>query len=221
MKFRNEYKHVINQSDIIQLRMRLSNVLAHDEHSGEDGTYYVKSLYFDNYMDKALKEKVDGVNKREKFRIRYYNNDTTFIRLEKKSKLNGLCHKESVPIGLEEVQGILDGDIAFLLSSEHNLMRELYAKMHYQLLRPKSVVAYRRESFVHPLGNVRVTLDSDICGSYNVREFLNPDARYLQLYHNTVLEVKWDEYLPQLIRDITQVKSRRCSAFSKYAAVRF
>ena len=221
MKFRNEYKHRINLSDVIQLKTRLGMVLKHDAHSLDDGTYYIKSLYFDNYMDKALKEKIDGVNKREKFRIRFYNNDTSFIRLEKKSKINGLCCKESVPITREQVEKILAGDISFLLLSEHNLMRELYAKMHYQLLRPKSIVAYRRESFIHPLGNVRVTIDTDICGSYNVKEFFNPDARYLQLYHTPILEVKWDEYLPQIVRDITQMKSRNSSAFSKYAAVRF
>ena len=93
--------------------------------------------------------------------------------------------------------------------------------MKYQLLRPKCVVAYTRECFVYPYGNVRVTLDMNICGSNNVKEFLNPDLEFLQLYHDTILEVKWDEYLPQIIRDCAQVKSRRSSAFSKYAAVRF
>jgi len=88
MKLRHEYKHIINMSDLLQLKMRLGAALQHDEHSGEDGTYYIKSLYFDNYMDKAYREKKDGVNKREKFRIRYYNNDISFIRLEKKSKIN-------------------------------------------------------------------------------------------------------------------------------------
>lgn len=221
MKFRHEYKHQINFSDIMTLKMRLGALLRHDEHAGEDGTYFVKSLYFDNLWDKALREKVDGVNNREKFRIRYYGNDTSFIRLEKKSKINGLCNKESVRITEEQCRKIINGDIAFLSESENNLMRELYAKMQYQLLRPKSIVTYNRESFVYAPGNVRVTLDTDICGSYNVQEFLNPDLEFLQLYHNAVLEVKWDEYLPQIIRDAVQIKSRRSAAFSKYAAVRF
>ena len=86
MKLRHEYKHQINLSDIIQLRTRLGAVMMRDENATEDGTYFVKSLYFDNYMDKALREKIDGVDRREKFRIRYYGTDTTFIRLEKKAK---------------------------------------------------------------------------------------------------------------------------------------
>lgn len=220
MKFRHEYKHQINLADIYGLKARLSAVAEHDSHSDEDGTYLVKSLYFDNYMDKALREKIDGVNMREKFRIRYYGTDTSFIRLEKKSKINGLCNKVSCKITAEECQKIIDGDIEFMKNNKFELMRELYAKMTYQLLRPKCIVAYTRESFVYPPGNVRVTLDMNISGSNNIKEFLNPDLPFFKTYHNSVLEVKWDEYLPQIIRDCVQVKSRRSAAFSKYAAVR-
>ena len=220
MKFRHEYKHQINLADIYGLRTRLSAVVKHDSHASDDGTYFIKSLYFDNYMDKALREKIDGVNKREKFRIRYYGTDTSFIRLEKKSKINGLCNKISCKITVEECQKIIDGDIEFMKDSEYTLMRELYSKMKYQLLRPKCIVAYTRECFVYPPGNVRVTIDMNICGSNNVKEFLNPDLPFLQTYHEAILEVKWDEYLPQIIRDLVQVKSRRSAAFSKYAAIR-
>ncbi len=220
MKFRHEYKHKVNLSDIIQLRTRLNAVMKRDEYAGDDGLYVVKSLYFDNYMDKALCEKLDGVDKREKFRIRYYNTDTSFIRLEKKSKINGMCNKQLVQISTEECQKIIDGDIGFMLDSEKPLLQELYAKMHYQLLLPKCIVAYKRESFAYHPGNVRVTIDMDICGSYDVKNFLNPELKFLQLYHTHILEVKWDEFLPQIIRDIVQMKSRNTSAFSKYAAVR-
>lgn len=221
MKLRHEYKHPMNLSDRMGLRSRLGATMERDPHAGEDGSYVVKSLYFDNYMDKALREKEDGVKTREKFRIRYYGTDTSFIRLEKKSKIGGLCHKESAAITKEECEQIIEGDIDFLMEKENNLLRELYAKMRYQLLRPKCIVAYNRESFIYPPGNVRVTLDSDISGSYNVREYLNPELQFLKLYHLAILEVKWDEYLPGFVRDAVQMKGRKTSAFSKYAAVRF
>lgn len=220
MHFRHEYKHIINAADAYELKTRLGVVAKHDAHAESEGTYFVKSLYFDNYSDKALREKNDGVNKREKFRIRYYGTDTSFIRLEKKSKINGLCHKESCMITAEECADILCGNTSFLLKSEHELMKELYAKMRFNLLRPKCVVAYTRESYVYPPGNVRVTLDSNICGSNNVWEFLNPDLRFVHLYNHTVLEVKWDEFLPRTIQDCVQLKTVQSSAFSKYAAVR-
>ncbi|MBR2476647.1 MAG: polyphosphate polymerase domain-containing protein [Clostridia bacterium] len=203
-----------------ELQTRLCAVMKRDEHCGEDGTYTVKSLYFDNYIDKALREKVDGVRNREKFRIRYYGNDLTFIRLEKKSKINGLCNKVSAPLTAEECSKIIDGDIDFLKESGAPLKQELYAKMRYQLLRPKSIVTYTRESFVYAPGNVRVTIDSHISGSANVREFLNPDLPCSTLMTTAVIEVKWDEFLPEIIRNCVQIKSRRSGAFSKYAAVR-
>lgn len=220
MKFRNEHKHSINGADVKELQTRLCAVMKRDEHCGEDGTYTVKSLYFDNYSDKALREKVDGVRNREKFRIRYYGNDTSFIRLEKKSKINGLCHKESAPLTAEECMKIINGDTLFLAQSGNSLKQEFFAKIRYRLLRPKEIVCYRRESFVYGPGNVRVTIDSHISGSTSVREFLNPDLPYSTLISGSVLEVKWDEFLPEIIRNCVQLKSRRSGAFSKYAAVR-
>ena len=221
MKFRHEYKHQVNSLDLLLLQKRLPAIMQRDDFSREDGTYYIKSLYFDTYTDKALREKTDGVDKREKFRIRYYNEDTSFIRLEKKSKINGMCLKESTPITKEECQKIIDGDIDFLLKRNQPILRELYVKMRTGLLRPKNIVAYNRESFVYAPGNTRVTLDMDICGSYNVKKFLSPDISMTKLYHTAILEVKWDEYLPEIIEKVAGLKNRRTSAFSKYAAVRF
>ncbi len=221
LKFRHEYKHRVNLSDIVQLRTRLGAVMQRDDFAGADGTYIVKSLYFDNYMDKALSEKIDSIGKREKFRIRYYNTDTSFIRLEKKSKINGLCNKQSARLTAAECQQIINGDLDFLLDSDHNLKREFYAKMKYQLLRPKCIVAYTRESFVYAPGNVRVTIDTNLGGSYDVQNFLNPELKFVQGYHSSVVEVKWDEYFPQMIRDMVQMKNRNSAAFSKYAEVRY
>lgn len=220
MKFRHEYKHRINLADKILLRTRLKTVATYDENADKDGIYTVKSLYFDNYSDKALKEKIYGVDKREKFRIRLYNDDTSYIRLEKKSKVNGLCSKESEIISEEECKKIIHGDISFLIESDKNLFRELYAKMNYQLLRPKSIVAYERETFCYPCGNVRVTIDSNIRGSVDIESFLRNDTKYYKTCPDSLLEVKYDEYLPRIIGNMVSVKNRKTSSFSKYAATR-
>lgn len=221
MKFRHEYKHIISFADMLQLRNTLSCLFSHDSNAGSDGTYYVRSLYFDNYFDKALMEKLDGIDKREKFRIRYYGDDTEFIRLEKKSKIHTLCSKTSCQISKEQCRDIIFGNISFMRHSDSDLIKELYAKMHYQLLRPKCIVAYRRESFIYSPGNVRITLDFNISGSNNISEFLNPGTPLLNLYHNAILEVKWDEFLPSIVKDAVRIPCRQASAFSKYAAVRF
>ena len=220
MKFRHEYKHCINNIDIYCLRTRLKTVMDFDKNCNDDCTYIVKSLYFDNVYDKALREKVDGVNRREKFRIRYYGTDTSFIRLEKKSKINGLCIKEGIRLTTKQCIDIINGNRDFMVESENELLREFYGKMKYGLLRPKCIVAYTREAYVYPPGNVRVTIDTDVGVSYNTSGFLHPDLQFTRVSKGAILEIKWDEYLPQIIRDCVQLKTRKSSAFSKYSVSR-
>lgn len=219
MKYRHEIKHEINKCDMLVLRSRLSAVMKKDAHA-IDGKYLVRSLYFDNLNDKALKEKQDGVNIREKFRIRYYNNDTSLIHLEKKSKVNGLCLKESTILTKEMTEAILNGDYSWMLRSNEPLLLEFYSKIKSQGLRPKTIVDYTREPFIFNAGNVRVTLDYDIRTSMNCKDFLKTDCVTISTSDSIILEVKWDEFLPDIIRDVVSIKNCRAGAFSKYATCR-
>lgn len=221
MQFRHEYKFQLNYSDYLILKSRLAQVMQHDTNVGKGNEYKIRSLYFDNIYDKALMEKVNGVNCREKFRIRYYDDDFTFIRLEKKSKINGLCNKVSCPITKEECAKILRGDLDWMLHSEHNLIKELYVKMKTQLLRPKVIVDYTREPFVYEAGNVRVTLDRDIRTALYATDLFDLQAPTITAGEPTILvEVKYDEYLPTIIKNILNLKDRTYSTFSKYALCR-
>lgn len=220
MDFRHEWKHEINIADAMILRQRLSAVMETDPHA-VDGRYLVRSLYFDDPADRALREKIDGVNRREKFRIRYYNEDTSWIRLEKKSKINGLCRKESAPLTPQEAQAITEGELDWMMASAHPLVQELYTKMRTRGLRPKTIVDYTREAFLYAPGNVRVTLDYNIRTGLFSTDFLNPNCVTIPAGNAPViLEVKWDAFLPDLIRDIIQLDGRHTAAFSKYAACR-
>ena len=143
-KFRHELKYRIGCAQYIELRNRLRTVMRSDVHTDVDGRYLIRSIYFDNYMDKALREKIDGVSRREKFRIRYYNDDFSFITLEKKIKDNALCMKVDAMITEEECRRILSGDTAFMREHPQPLMQELYAKMRYQMLCPRVLVSYVR-----------------------------------------------------------------------------
>lgn len=219
MKYRHEYKHEISISDMLVLRSRLSAVMKNDIHA-TDGKYFIRSLYFDNMQNKALTEKINGVNIREKFRIRYYNHDTSVIHLEKKSKINGLCHKESTKLTKEMAQSIADGDYQWMLQSGDPLIQELYSKIQSQGLKPKTIVDYEREPFVFTAGNVRVTLDYNIRTGLNCTDFLNPDCVTVPTGDIIILEVKWDEFLPDVIRDAIQLPSCRTGNYSKYAVCR-
>ena len=219
-QYRHEWKHVLNTADMLILRQRLRAVMESDPHA-VDGKYYIRSLYFDNIRDKALREKIDGVNMREKFRIRYYNDNTDVIHLEKKSKRNGLGTKFSADITAEEAQKIVDGDIEWMLGSDRPLVQELYCKMRYQGMQPMCIVDYTREPFIYGPGNVRVTLDYDIRTGLKCTDFLNPDTITIPAGDAPILlEVKWDEFLPTIIRDAVQLPGRMVGSFSKYAQCR-
>jgi hypothetical protein len=220
MQFRHEWKHEISYADMLSLRSRLSAIMQQDSHA-VNGKYKIRSLYFDNFRDKALLEKINGVNTREKFRVRFYNDDPSFILLEKKNKIHGLCSKEQAAITLEEARLIANKDIKSLSKSKKPLINELCYKMLTERLEPKTIVDYIREPFIYAPGNVRVTLDYDIRTGLTGTDFLTLDCVMVPAGNAPViLEVKWDEFLPAVIRDVVQVPGTHTSAFSKYAACR-
>ena len=198
MQYRHEWKHELNYLDLLTIRARLQAVMEPDPHAA-GGRYFIRSLYFDNGNDKALREKVDGVNRREKFRIRYYNGDPSVIHLEKKSRLNGLGTKFSADLTRQEAQSLVDGDWGWMLDADRPLLRELYCKMQYQGMRPRTIVDYTREPFVYGPGNVRVTFDYDIRTGLYCTDFLNPDCPTVPAGDAPmILEVKWDAFLPDI-----------------------
>ena len=221
-KPRHELKHFINLAEAMALRQRLSAVLQRDSHAGADGTYRVRSLYFDNFADKALQEKRDGVSQREKFRLRYYGNDPGLIKLERKAKQRGLCQKFTASLIAAECRRLLDGDTSWLLDRPEPDCHDLYAKMKDQLLRPRTLVDYVREAFVFQPGNVRVTLDSQIRSGLDSTDFFNTGLPTVAAAAagQIVLEIKYDEFLPDIIGDLVQVPNRQATAVSKYATCR-
>lgn len=219
-QYRHEWKHLIRPSDRLILRSRLRAVCRADSHA-ENGQYRIRSLYFDTPADRALREKLDGVDRREKFRLRCYNLDAGLIHLEKKSKLGGLGTKDMAEVTPAEAQAIVDGELDWMADSGRPLLRELYLKMRTQGLRPRTIVDYTREPFVYAPGNVRVTLDYDIRTGLGSTGFLDPDCVTIPAGDApTVLEVKWDAFLPEVIREAVQLEGRQAAAFSKYAACR-
>ena len=182
----------------------------------------IRSLYFDNDDDKALREKIYGLPNREKYRIRIYNAGSDFIRLEKKSKVNGMCNKQSATITKEQAERIISGDVEWMKDTDNALLVEFYGKTGYQRLRPKTIVDYWREAYIYPFGNVRITFDSDVrTGLYATGLF----DRELTTFSTgepgvLLLEVKYNEFLPDIIRDLIQTNTRRTTAFSKYAISR-
>lgn len=221
MQLRHEYKHVITPADFIQLQSRLSAVMTPDPHTGPDGCYHIRSLYFDTASDRMLREKEDGLSHREKFRIRLYDGNEDFIRLEKKIKVGGLGAKVSAVLNRSEVLQILDGDIDSLRTRQEEVLQEFYTRMRYDGLKPKTLVDYSRRPFIYGPGNVRVTLDFNIRTGLYASNLFDRDCPTLSAGDGAIiLEVKYDNFLPDVIRHAVQLGSISESAFSKYAACR-
>ncbi len=221
LKLRHELKYRINSQDDRILTSRLRELFSHDEYAGSHGSYRVSSIYFDTPYDKALRQKAEGINFREKFRIRYYGDDHSFIRLEKKFKMNGKCGKHGVSLTYGEAEKILEGDIDHLLHKSHPLLIEFYSKMRGQLLAPKTIVVYDREAFVYHPGNVRITIDRDLRTGMNSVDFFNTGRPRTSVgAGESVLEIKYDEYLPELVKIAVQIPCGHITAYSKYAVCR-
>ena len=217
-RLRHEEKHQVNLREALVLSRRLEKLFPRDPHAGPEGSYQVVSLYYDDPYDTALRQKLDGVNRREKFRLRYYGKEPAFFKLEKKYKVKGLCGKRSCRLSREEGERLLRRDFAFLLEKEESLAREFYAKLRRGLA-PKTVVRYTREAFLYAPGNVRVTLDGDIRAGAPER-FLIPQKLLPALGGLAVVEVKYDAFLPEIVKLAVQVPNRQGTACSKYALCR-
>ncbi len=220
-RYRHELKYSIGYSDFLALRSRLSLVMKPDPHTDAGGRYAIHSIYFDNCDDKALREKVNGVSQREKFRIRYYNDDIRSLTLEKKIKHHGLCMKCAERISYDDCRRILSGDI-YGIKGRGALMSELLSKMQTQLLKPRVLVSYEREPYIYGPGNVRVTFDMNVRTTMFSQELLGNRNGISACDEpgEMIMEVKYDDFLPGIISDIIQTDGLRQQAFSKYGACR-
>lgn len=218
--WRHELKYEITYADYLSLRQRLRTVMQPDSHVNAAGTYRIRSIYLDNPDDKALLEKLNGVQTREKFRIRWYNDDLSTLALEKKLKHNSLCNKTQAALMETECRNLLSGELRWMPSHPSALVQELYCKMRQQQLFPKVTVSYLREPYVYAPGNVRVTFDSDIRTSLFHRDLLSGAGIAAASPEHCILEVKYDAFLPDIILCLLQETGIRQQAFSKYAACR-
>ena len=220
LKMRHELKYPLGRGEYAAIGQRCRAIMSRDPHTDENGQYYIESLYFDDLEDSALLANYSGVSQRKKFRIRRYNGNNTTLHLEKKIKDGGLGTKLSCPMTEQEMQKILDGDLAWMKSCGRPLMEELYVRMTIERLRPKVLVTYHREPFIYKPGNVRVTFDYDIRSGICSTAFLDDVVLVPTNPGLVLMEVKFDEFLPDIIRDIIQEPTTRVRAFSKYATCR-
>jgi hypothetical protein len=204
LNLRREHKYPLNWVEYQIMKKRLAIVLKLDKHSGLDGRYHIRSLYFDDFKNSALFEKQSGVANRSKFRMRIYNYCDQVIKLERKTKLNQFIHKDCARLTREDADRIIAGDVDFLDDSENDFLRDFYLKSRSNLLRPVVIVDYFREAYVYPVGNVRITFDTELHTSMGPADFFNSKCSTTGVSqgHDIILEVKFDDVLPLHIRGL-------------------
>ena len=215
--FRHEYKYVSPEGLLSSLQKRLSAIMPLDSHT-TDGQYAIRSVYFDDLYDTCFWENEDGTDPREKFRIRIYGASKEHITLELKRKECGKCLKTSCPIPFETCQEILEGKIPHLESTQHYLLKKLISQMQFRAMRAVVIVAYERVPFVWREGNVRVTFDRNIRSSSKLQSFFDEDlpCRPVLPAGVNMMEVKFDELLPDFIAQMLETRVLQQTAFSKY-----
>ena len=228
MEFRHEYKFMISVSQSLILKERILGLMKRDVHGGEKGSYEIRSIYFDDRNNSCLRQNEAGTDPRAKYRIRSYHVSDENIVLEKKIKQNGMTKKLQQQLTKEQYEilkrcddkGILrrPSDKELFFCDQPPLIRELLSLKQMRQMQPKVIVAYERTPFVEAAGNVRVTFDDNIASSTEFDAFFSPklQKRPIMPAGQTLMEVKFDEFLPKYIKEALEIGKLSQTAFSKY-----
>lgn len=216
--FRFENKYLINSLQIEELKHRLSPVVKLDPILGERQFYSIRSLYFDDNSDTCLNQVINGVSKRVKYRIRFYNFNLEYIVLEKKYKINNMTKKLSCELTKEQVLDIINNRNLNISKDNPKLLNEFYLKLRCDGFKPKIIIDYDRIPFVYDAGTVRITVDHNVSCSYDIKGFFNKNILRIPLMEKgySILEVKYTGFMPDFIRYCIQIKGLELSSYSKY-----
>lgn len=222
MEYRVEKKYICSEQQLQLLQARLLSAISWDAHQGENDRYLIRSVYFDDCDNAMYYENDAGVDDRSKYRIRAYNSSPDVIHMEIKSKLHGLCHKDSATLSREEFEQIMAGEIPQYGKGRSKTFNRFCLQMAMHRLHPAVIVEYERTAFVYPTGNVRITFDRNISYSYDFSAFFEPEMWTTPILptNQHVLEVKYDEVLPDFLAQLLELNNLQQSTFSKYYMAR-
>ncbi len=217
-EYRHEFKYICSEQRLALIENNIRGLMACDVHAGEDNRYRIRSLYFDDYCDSCMKDNINGNDPREKFRIRIYNQDLSYIRLELKRKERGKTKKSACVIDEALCRRVLSGQPLAMDAVDADVYRKFCLYQQVRLLSPKVIVEYERVPYVYQDGNVRVTFDRNISSGNMVEHFLDESivTRPVMPLGQHVLEVKFDELIPDFLYRAVQLEKMRQTTYSKY-----
>lgn len=217
-KYRHELKYLVSAAQIPLLKSRIASLMQRDPHAGKDGIYTIRSLYFDDYCNSCYYENENGTDPREKYRIRIYNHSDQKISLECKRKERGKTLKTACPLTRQQTEQLIHGEPPMVTEEIPPLLRKFAVEMKTRRLRPVVIVEYERIPYIYKNGNVRVTFDTQIASSSDVEDFFSEtlSKRPVMPVGQQLLEVKFDEYLPDFIYRNLNLNRIQQTAFSKF-----
>jgi hypothetical protein len=219
--YRVEDKYNCSVDELYILQHRLDGVLKADSNESCPEGYSIISLYFDDLRDSCLYDTLDGVEVRDKYRIRIYNNSLDTIKLEVKSKKDSRILKKSKTISREEMDRLMRGECIEDSASMDDPATLFNLAIRTGGLRPRVIVAYERKAYVFEPGNTRITFDRNVRASSRIEDFGSADISYdfLNEYEN-VLEVKYDEFIPDFLLQLLELGNLQQTSYSKYQLCR-
>jgi hypothetical protein len=220
---RHELKYEVNSLEYQVLHKKLSTILKPDPHIMQGHTSYnVRSLYFDDINNSSLNDKEAGVYKRKKYRMRIYNLNDKCIKFERKTRIGAYMLKESTNITREQADQLIDCNFEFLSKTNNKLLKDFYLETHCNLMRPVIIVEYDREAYIHQVGTVRITFDTQLRTSLGYSQFFCKDYGSIRALgqQDIILEVKYNEVLPGYIAGLFPNTIRPQLAIGKFVICR-
>lgn len=218
---RKEIKYIIPKIEFLRLKKHLEALMRKDSHCS-DGSYMVRSQYYDSLRDQDLRDNVDGNMEKRKIRLRTYTLDASKIKLEYKCKSNSEGTKYAIWISREEAAMMESGKYGFLLDHEEELAKILYVKMMQGAYRAKTIIQYNRMAYIHHVCNFRITFDTDLKSTLNPHGLFSKELSFVPLIEGDrgIMEVKYNEFLPSVFKGLLQEIDALQEASSKYSMSR-
>lgn len=216
--YRHELKYFMNYKKYNYLKNLFQMILTKDDYTNESGDYWIRSLYFDTNMNSDYLDKEIGIKNRKKIRMRIYDTSSQVVKLEVKNRNDQYMLKETLTITKDDALKLIDCNYEVLLMYETELARRIYAIMKENLYRPVIIIDYEREAYLYPINNIRITFDKNVRASEDINEFFNNELNTIKIFNepSTILEVKYNHALPNLIREVLSVADGCRSSISKY-----
>lgn len=218
---RKEIKYRISKIDFLRIRKHLDALMDKDK-NGHNGTYLVRSQYYDSLRNQDLYDNLDGLMEKRKIRIRTYSTEAQSVKLEYKCKSGSDGKKYSLPITRQEAIMMENHQYEFLLNHEEDLAKTLYVRIKQGAYAPKTIVEYERTAYLYPVSDLRITFDTNIKATTNPYGLFSKDLAYIPLIEgaNGILEIKYNDFIPTIFKEIIQEINSLPEANSKYSNAR-